>query len=152
MGCEVQKAYDGREIDVHRFDDKQNADAYLLNARGYRFERHEPWGCTAGIDFYAGPTPNLRASLREQRGTWTVYFWNTDPVTAAPARHFRIRPCNGNKSCWTLVAIRDNGREGDSYGSYVTGASLDSLMKAAAYFKLTAADRIEFVPMESAHA
>lgn len=66
-------------------------------------------------------------------------------------RRFRIRPCNGNRACWTLVAIR-NGEESESFGSYVTGASLDSLMRAAAYLKLTPRDKIEFVPMESTDA
>jgi hypothetical protein len=61
-------------------------------------------------------------------------------------RRFRIRPASGNQACWTLVAIRDNGEESDSYGSFVTGYSLDSLMQAAAYLQLTPRDQIEFIP------
>jgi hypothetical protein len=85
MGCEVQKTDTGVEVDVHRFDTKEAAEHYLTVGRRYTYDRHETWGLTSGIDFYQGPNPGLRASLREkfERGPisatpwhgWSVAFW-----------------------------------------------------------------------------
>lgn len=82
MGCLVEKLDDGQEVEVHVFDTKLTATHYLTVSRGYTFDRHETWGFTSGIDFYQGPKPTLRASLREKteagRTLWSVAFW-TDP-------------------------------------------------------------------------
>lgn len=82
MGCEVKRGYDGRELDVHRFDSHSAAVRYLTTGRGYTFERHETWGDTSGIAFFAGPTSNFRAALREDikdgSSIWIAYFWDKD--------------------------------------------------------------------------
>lgn len=40
---------------------------------------------------------------------------------------FRIRRCNGNREAWILVTIRDDGKESDVYGSFITALSIDGL-------------------------
>jgi hypothetical protein len=45
-------------------------------------------------------------------------------------RKFRVRRCEGNKSCWLLVRLRDDGTEIDSYGGWITG-QLDTLLRIA---------------------
>ncbi len=85
MGCTVEKTDTGVEIDVHVFDTKLAATHYLMVGRRYKYERHETWGFTSGIDFYQGPNPEERASLREKTSShfgnpckktiWSVAFW-----------------------------------------------------------------------------
>ena len=43
----------------------------------------------------------------------------------------RSRHCEGNRSAWCLVALRDDGTEIDSFGGYTTALSLDALLKHA---------------------
>ena len=45
-------------------------------------------------------------------------------------RTLRIRRCDGNKAAWLLVAIRADGSESDSFGSYATAMSIDGLLKS----------------------
>lgn len=65
-------------------------------------------------------------------------------------RAFRIRPCNGNRSCWLLIRLRADGSESHSYGSYHTSTSLDSLLKYAGHLAPRPGDRVEFIPSQSA--
>jgi hypothetical protein len=41
----------------------------------------------------------------------------------------RIRRCKGNKAAWCLIALRDDGTEPESYGSFETAMTIDSLLK-----------------------
>ena len=77
MGCAVEKLDDGREIDIHMFDSKIAAIKYLVNER-YRYDRHEPWAFTSGLDFYDGPPrSHHKASVREKSGYWQVAIWKS---------------------------------------------------------------------------
>jgi hypothetical protein len=62
------------------------------------------------------------------------------------SRAYRIRPCEGNKDAWCLVALREDGSEIDSYGGFTTACSLDSLLKYAGHLQPKPGDRVEFVP------
>ena len=43
-------------------------------------------------------------------------------------RSYRIRHCDGNRSAWLLNALQEDGSEAQSYGSYTTSHSLDTLL------------------------
>jgi len=61
-------------------------------------------------------------------------------------RKLRIRRCNGNKAAWLLVAIRADGSESDSFGSYATSMSVDGLLRSPdARHLLTSPHTIEFI-------
>ena len=60
-------------------------------------------------------------------------------------RHFRIRPCSGNRDAWLLVAIH-NGKESDCCASYTTALSLDSLLERAGHLTPRPGDIVEFIP------
>lgn len=64
-------------------------------------------------------------------------------------RRFRIRPCDGSKNCWCLVALKADGSESQSYGSYTTAYSLDALLKRAGHLTPRPGDHVEFVSMVS---
>jgi hypothetical protein len=61
-------------------------------------------------------------------------------------KRYRIRHCHGHKAAWCLVALRDDGTECDSYGSYQTAMSLDSLLAHAGHLAPKPGDVVEFVP------
>lgn len=63
--------------------------------------------------------------------------------------HLRIRRCIGNRDCWLLVRLRADGTESESYGSYSTSYSLDSLLEHAGHLKPGPADKVEFVYSEA---
>jgi hypothetical protein len=78
----IEKLDDGQEVEVHKFDTREAAKQFLTN-RLYRFDRHETWGLTSGIDLYyspnytgLGPFHRFRASLREKDSGWSVAFWD----------------------------------------------------------------------------
>ena len=60
---------------------------------------------------------------------------------------YRIRPCEGNKAAWCLIALRADGTEIDSFGGYTTSYSLDLLLKHAKHLTPKPGDRVDFVPM-----
>lgn len=60
-------------------------------------------------------------------------------------RSFRIRPCRGNRSCWLLVRLRADGEESDSYGSYTTSTSIETLLKYAGPLTPQPGDHVEFI-------
>lgn len=60
-------------------------------------------------------------------------------------RKYRIRRCNGNKQAWLLVALRSDGAESDSFGSYTTAMSLDALLKHAGHLTPRPCDNVELV-------
>lgn len=78
--------------------------------------------------------------MRKQKG-------RTRKPTEPNVRRLRIRRCQGNRDCWCIVSIRQNGTEVDSYGGFITGYSLDALIAGGA-LNLTprAGDVVEFVP------
>lgn len=79
MGARIEMTDTGTETEVHLFDTKAAAERYVTASRGYTYDRHEPWGFTAGLDFYQGPRPKDRAAIREAPGGyWKAVFW---PVT-----------------------------------------------------------------------
>ena len=67
----------------------------------------------------------------------------------------RIRRCNGNREAWLLVVLRDDGSELESFGSYTTGMSIDSLLREQAGRLFLPGDTIELVywtPENSAYS
>ena len=56
----------------------------------------------------------------------------------------RIRRCNGSKTAWCLIALRDDGTEIDSPGSYTTSYSLDLLLKHAGGLLPSPDDNVQF--------
>ena len=48
-----------------------------------------------------------------------------------PAYTHRIRRCEGDRTAWCLIALRDDGTEIDIYGCYTTAMSLDDLLRRA---------------------
>lgn len=65
-------------------------------------------------------------------------------------KHYRIRPCNGNRQAWLLVRIDKNGKESQSFGSYTTAMSLDHLLAHAKHLTPQPGDRIDFITREQA--
>lgn len=77
MGSRLDLTDTGVALEIHVFDDRAAAEQYLKTGRAFRFDRHEPWAFSPGIDFYQGPSPDERASLRQKAGGyWQVAFWN----------------------------------------------------------------------------
>lgn len=62
-----------------------------------------------------------------------------------PKYTHRIRRCNGNKDAWLLVALDDNGNEKESYGSYKTGLTIDSLLQMSGGLLPTDEDVVQIV-------
>lgn len=58
-------------------------------------------------------------------------------------RRYRIRRCSANREAWMLVALRDDGSESDSYGSFATSTSLDMLIKHAGHLTPQHGDFVE---------
>ena len=61
-------------------------------------------------------------------------------------RRYRIRHCEGNQEAWLLIALRDDGSERDSFGSYTTSYSIDVLLKHAGHLTPQPGDHVELVP------
>lgn len=57
----------------------------------------------------------------------------------------RIRRCKGNKDAWLLVALDDNGNELESYVSYKTGLTIDSLLATSGGLLPTDEDVVQIV-------
>lgn len=79
MGCLVEMTDTGQQVDVHRFVGKEAAFDYVQKARGYTFERYEPWGVTSGIWIFQGSEKQQRAAIREKtvdgKPVWQGTFW-----------------------------------------------------------------------------
>lgn len=65
-------------------------------------------------------------------------------------KHYRIRPCNGNKRAWCLIVLRADGSEADAFGSWTTASTLDSLLKYAGRLRPRPGDVVELIPMVAA--
>lgn len=62
-------------------------------------------------------------------------------------KNLRIRRCNGNKNAWLLCFLRDDGTESDSYGSFTTSYSVDSLLRdSPAHIRPAPDDKVELLP------
>ena len=56
-------------------------------------------------------------------------FLNSEAMTTKVRYTHRIRRCNGDRSAWCLIALRDDGTEIDSFGGYTTAMSIDALLR-----------------------
>jgi hypothetical protein len=64
-------------------------------------------------------------------------------------RSYRIRRCDGNRAAWLFNILRQDGSESDSYGSYTTGHSLESLIaRVKMYDMVPCICEIVYVPAE----
>lgn len=85
MGHLVEITDTGIEIEVHVFDHRKDAAAYVLKSRGYTFDRHEPWAFTGGFDFYRGPNQGEHSAVSQRGGKWRAVFWIDGDVKVTPA-------------------------------------------------------------------
>lgn len=95
MGCMVEKTDTGVEVDVHVFDGLDGyavAANYVITGRGYRFDRHEHWAGTTGFDFFVGPNPGERASVRPHGMTWRACFWIEGDIKVERVGAFEGKP------------------------------------------------------------
>lgn len=60
-------------------------------------------------------------------------------------RNLRIRRCTGNRNAWTLIVLRADGTEANSFGSYTTSMSIDGLLAGAGHLAPTPQDHVEFI-------
>ncbi|RWC91668.1 MAG: hypothetical protein EOS72_03160 [Mesorhizobium sp.] len=58
---------------------------------------------------------------------------------------YRIRRCNGNRNAWGLYSLREDGTERESFGSYTTAMSIDSLLANAGHLKPLPNEIVELV-------
>lgn len=91
MGHQVEKTDTGVEVEVHIFNHRKDAAAYVLKSRGYAFERTEEW-VLGDFDFYRGPQEGMRATVRQHGGHWRAAFWHEGNVRAVPAALVRGFP------------------------------------------------------------
>jgi hypothetical protein len=63
---------------------------------------------------------------------------------ADPVR-YRIRRCHGNTACWMLIALKSDGTESDSFGSFTTSTSIDLLLKYAGTLAPNAGEHVDFI-------
>lgn len=66
-----------------------------------------------------------------------------------PAARLRIHHCEGNRNAWLLARIRRDGSDSDSFGSYTTALSLDSLLWHAGNLAPKPGEIIEFIATPS---
>lgn len=67
------------------------------------------------------------------------------PRRTGPRYTHRIRRCDGNRDAWLLVALRDDGTEMQSVGSYRTAMSLDALLRDSGGLLPQPGDVVEIV-------
>lgn len=58
---------------------------------------------------------------------------------------YRIRRCGGNRACWLLVRLREDGSELRSHGGYTTSHSIDALLTSAAHLQPGPDDTVELL-------
>lgn len=87
MGCEVLKLDTGTKIDIHRFDNAENAKQYVEVGRRYVLDRIDSWMGNK-IFYYTGPNVGeLAAVRRESNDIWRASFWlNDEPAPVAVIR------------------------------------------------------------------
>lgn len=108
MGCAVEYTDTGVQVDVHRFDNRLNAVAYVERSRGYAINNAATAaGPGRGFEFYNGPVEGERAVIRPEGKLWRAAFWiegdirvsTARPVDGKPAWHGEYR----NKREWRPV-------------------------------------------------
>ncbi len=87
--------------------------------------------------------PGVLVSCAGLRDAGSIYYTSTE---GPKNMRYRIRRCSGNTDAWLLVCLNSSGQESQSYGSYTTSMSLDSLLANAGHLTPGPLDSVELIP------
>lgn len=62
-----------------------------------------------------------------------------------PRYTHRIRRCSGNTDAWLLICLDDDGNERNSFGSYTTAMSIDTLLRHSGGLLPTSEDVVQIL-------